>query len=131
MCIRDRRYCDERERKREIEIFEINRGYEMLVQSLDIQIGEKIDLPCEIEMDDYFDDTVVNDENLPDVVMDIVEEYADRMYLMLNNNTDGDRTKITNVDGLYELMGDKYVVNYYVNIINESDHYSNNCNVCR
>ena len=58
-----------------------------------------------------------------------MEEYDDRTYLMLNNNTDGDRTKITNVDGLYEIMGDKYVVNSCVNIINESSHYNNNYNV--
>ena len=80
-------------------------------------------------MDDYFDDTVVNDRLLPDVAMDVVEEYADRTYLMLNKNTDGDRTKITNVDVLYELMGDKDVVNYCVKIINESSHYNNNYNV--
>ena len=48
---------------------------------------------------------------------------------MLTKNTDEDWTKITNVDGLYELMGDKNVVNYYVNIINKNSHYNNNYNV--
>ena len=48
---------------------------------------------------------------------------------MLTKNTDGDWTENTKVDGLYELMGDKYVVNYYGNIINESSHYNNNYNV--
>ena len=85
----------ERERMREIEIFVVNRSYEMLVQSLDIERGEKSNLHCEIEMDDYFDNTAVNDANLPDVVINVVEEYDDRM---LNNNTDCDKTRIPNVD---------------------------------
>ncbi len=101
----------------------------MLVQSLDIERGEKIDLPCEIKIDDYFDDAVVEDKHLPYDVMNIVKEYDDKTYLILTKNTDGDRTKITNVDGLYEIMGDKYVVNYCVNILNESSHYNNNYNV--
>ena len=71
-------------------------------------------------MDDYFD-----------VVMNVVEEYDDKItHLMLNKNTDGDRTKITNVDGLCELMVDKNVVNYCVNVINESSHYNDHYNVC-
>ena len=48
---------------------------------------------------------------------------------MLTKNTDGNRTKITKVDGFYEIMGDKCVVNYCANIINESSHYNNNYNV--
>ena len=67
-------------------------------------------LPCEIKIDD----TVVDDRHLPYDVMDIVEEYDKITYLMLNKNSDGDRTKITNVDGLCELMVDKNVVNYCV-----------------
>ena len=86
-------------------------------------------LPCEIDIDDYFDDTVVNDKNLPDVVMDIVEEYDDNEDPMLTKNTEGDWTKNTKVDGFYEIMGDKYVVNYCVNVINECGHYSNNYNI--
>ena len=35
------------ERKRDIEIFEINRGYERLVQVLDIERDEKSELHCE------------------------------------------------------------------------------------
>ena len=65
----------------------------MLVQSLAIERGEKIDLPCEIEMDDYFDDAVVDDKHLPVDVIDIVEEYNDKItYLMLTKNTYGDWT---------------------------------------
>ena len=73
----------------------------MLVQVLDIERDEKSDLPCEIEIDEYFDNTVGNDANLPDVVMNVVEEYDDRM---LNKNTDGDKTRFPNVDRLYEIM---------------------------
>ena len=36
-------------------------------QGLDIERGEKSDLHCEIEIDEYFDNTVINDNNLPDV----------------------------------------------------------------
>ena len=43
---------------------------------------------------------------------------------MLNKNTDGDRTRNTNVDRLYELMVDTNVDNYCVNVINESSHYN-------
>ena len=74
------------------------------------------------------DDTVVDAKHLP-YVIDIVDEYDDITYLMLTKNTKRDWTKNTKVDGFYELMGDKYVVNYYVNIINESGHYNNNYNV--
>ena len=76
-------------------------------------------LPCEIEMDDYFDD-----------VMNVVEEYDDKITdFMLSKNTDGDRTKSTNADWFYELMVDKNVVNYCANVINESSHYNDHRNV--
>ena len=42
---------------------------------------------------------------------------------MLNKNTDGDRTEITNVDGFYELIGNNGV-KYYV----DNGHYNNNNN---
>ena len=81
------KYC---ERERIIELFTLSRSYQELKERLELKEIDDIKyLPCEIEMDDYFDDTVVNDENLPDVVMNVVEEYDDRMYLMLNKNTDG------------------------------------------
>ena len=48
---------------------------------------------------------------------------------MLTNNTKRDWTKITNVDGFYELIGGNNVVKYYVDIINENGHYNNNYNV--
>ena len=77
---------------------------------------EKIDnmkcLPCEIKIDDYFDDTVVEDKHLPYDVIDIVEEYDKITYLMLTNNTDGDGTKNTRVNGFYELIGENNLVHY-------------------
>ncbi len=116
--------CYEGERKREIEIFEINRGYEMLVQALYIERDEKSDLHCEIEIDEYVDKTVVNHKNLPDVVINVVEEYNEKItYLVLNKNTYGDRTEITNVDRFYELIGNNSV-KYYV----DNGHYNNNNN---
>ena len=107
MCIRDRRI---------IELFTLRSSYDELKERLELK-----------EIDDYFDDTFINDKNLPYDVMSVVEEYDDKItYLMLTKNTDGDRTKITNVDRFYELMVDKNVVNYSVDVINESSHYNNN-----
>ena len=126
------RYCDESdyERDRRIEVFKLKRSYKELIERLEL---EKIDnmkyLPCEIKIDDYFDDTVVDDKHLPYEGIDIVNEYDDINYMEITNNIKGDWTKITQVDGFYESMGDKYVVNYYVNIINERGHYNNNYNV--
>ena len=51
-------------------------------------------LPCEIDIDDYFDDTVVDDRHLPYDVMNIVKEYDGRTYLMLTKNTDVTRPKL-------------------------------------
>ena len=45
-------------------------------------------------------------------VIDIVEEYDDRTYLMLTKNTDGDNTKNTRVNGFYELIGENNLVHY-------------------
>ena len=62
--------------------------------------------------------------------MDIVEEYDKITYLMLTKNTDGDRTKITKVDGSYELIGNNGVKEY-ADIINDNGHYNNNYNIKR
>ena len=62
----------------EIEVFKLSRSYKELIERLELKkIDDIVDLPCEIQMDDYFDDTVVNDKNLPDVVIDIVNDYDD------------------------------------------------------
>ena len=60
-------------------------------------------LPVEREIEDYFDNTFINNKHLPDV---IVEEYKnDKIaYLMLTNNTDGDWTIITYVDKFYDCL---------------------------
>lgn len=52
-------------------------------------------------------------------------------YLMLTKNTKRDWTKITNVDGFYELIGGNNVVKYYADIINDNGYYNNNYNVMR
>ena len=115
------KYCDERNRERQTEIFKVNRDYEILVQSLCIEREEQIDSPSKIEIDNYFDDTCINNNNLPDVLMSIVNEYDEKInYLMLYENTYGDRIEITNVDRFYESIGNngmKYYVDkgYYTN----------------
>ena len=91
---------------------DILRSYKELIEKLKL---EKIDdmkcLPCEIKIDD-FDDTVIDDKHLPYDVMNIVEEYDDRTYLMLTKNTDGDWTKNTRVNGFCELIGENNLVHY-------------------
>ena len=55
-------------------------------------------------------------------VLDIVEEYNEKITdFMLNKNTYGVGTEITNVDRFYELI-DKNGVKYYVG----NSHYNNN-----
>ena len=49
-----------------------------LIERLEVEkINNTKCLPYEMKIDDYFDNTVVNEENLPDVVIDIVNEYDD------------------------------------------------------
>ena len=51
---------------REIELYQLKRNYKELIERLELKkIDDIVDLPCEIKMDDYFDDTVVDDRHLP------------------------------------------------------------------
>ena len=81
MCIRDRHYGErylERELyvDGEIELFRLKRSYKELIEKLEL---EKIDdmkyLPVVVDIDNYFDDTVVDDKHLPYDVIDIVNKY--------------------------------------------------------
>ncbi len=104
--------CDER--KRQIKIFEINRGYERLVQVLDIERDEKSELHYEIERDEYLDKTVINDKIT---------------YLMLTNTTDGDGTKIPNLDQVYEMIKGNNPIKYNGTMTEiEKMGYNNNNN---
>ena len=101
----------------------------MLVQVLDIERDEKSELHCEREIDEYFNNTVIKDNNLPDVV---VEEYNnDKItYLGVTTNTYGDGTRITNVDKVYEIIiGNNPII--YDGIMNDIEllgYYDNNIN---
>ena len=119
-----------------IELFKLNRGYNELAERLDITRVNNIEyLPCEIGSTAN-DDKVGDIDYLPYEITDVVDEYNDITYLMVTKNTDGDRTKNTNVDGLYELImgsnlgnyscdiGDESIVkSYYINVmsINKDD----------
>ena len=108
------KYCDERIREREIEIFKLNRDYEILVQSLCIEREKQSDSPCKIGIDNYFNDICINNNNLSDVLISIVNEYDEKInYLTLYKNTYGDRIEITNVDRFYESIGNNGM-KYYV-----------------
>ena len=103
----DRELCIDRE----IELFQLKRNYKELKERLELKEIDDIQyLPCKIEMDNYFDD-----------VIDIVEYNEKITYLVLTRITDGDRTKSTNVDRFYELIGDNGV-KYYV----DNGHNNNN-----
>ena len=60
-----------------IEVFKLSRSYKELIERLEL---EKIDdvkyLPVVVEIDDYLDDTTVDDKHLPHDVMDTVEELS-------------------------------------------------------
>ena len=61
---------------REIELYQLKRNYKELIERLEVEkINNMKCLPYEMKIDDYFDNTVVNDKNLPYVVIDIVNEY--------------------------------------------------------
>ena len=105
-----------------IEMFTLSRSYKELRERLEV---EKIDdikyLPCVIDIDD----TTVQDEHLPYVVIDIVDEYDDINYLGITNNIKGDWTKITNVDKVYEIIKRKPI--NYNGITNDTELMSYYC----
>ena len=110
---------------REREIFKINRGYEELVERLDI---ERIDyskcLPCDVTSavnDDYTD----NNKHLPGDKMGVLVTDDDNngeniTYLVMTNNTKVHMT-IPNVDKFYEIIMWNNPVNYYYGIVNKTD----------
>ena len=114
----------------EIQIFKSDRGYKELIERLG---WEKINymkcLPYEMKTDDYVDSTAVNEENLPDVVLEIVNEYDDINDRGITKNTDGDCRKLTNVDKVYEIINGDNPINYN-GITNDIDlmGYNNNNN---
>ena len=69
---------------------------------------------------------------MTDDVIAIVEEYNDKITcLMLTKNTNGDWTKITNADKVYEIIKRYNPINYN-GIMNDIDlvgYYINNKNV--
>ena len=56
-----------------------------------LEKDEKSEVHCEREIDKYFDNTVGNNNNLPDVLMSIVNEYNDTNDRRITKNTDGER----------------------------------------
>ena len=96
-------------------------------------------LPCEVistvENDDYFDD--IENKHLPGdkigvLVADVGYDKEIITYLMgITKNTNGDGTKLTNVDKVYEIIKRNNPINYngIMNDINLMGYYSNNKNV--
>ena len=98
--------------EREIELYKLKRNYDELRKRLEgVKINHIKYLPVEREIENYFDDIFVNDNDLPDV---IGEEYKndETTYLTLTNNTDGDWTIITYVDKFYERLIGNNPINY-------------------
>ena len=92
-CYEQRELCIERE----IELYKLKRNYNDLRELMMLE-GVNINnikyLPVERERENYFDNIFINDNDLPDA---IVEEYKndETTYLTLNNNTDVDWTILT------------------------------------
>ena len=56
-----------------IQMFTLSRSYKELKERLKFEkIDDMKDLPCKIDIDDYFDDTAVDNKHLPYDVIDIV-----------------------------------------------------------
>ena len=88
MCIRDR----------------LQRNYNELKEML----NDMKYLLVKIESEDYFDDTVLNNNNLPYVVMN--DKTTD---LTMNIITNGDLTDVLNVDLFYDYFGKMNEVGFY------------------
>ena len=73
-----------KEREREIKIVEVNRGYEMLVQVLDMERDD------EREREEYLNNTVINNDKIIDLVF--------------RKTTDGDWITLMDHDRLYEII---------------------------
>ena len=102
-------------------MFKLNIGYGELIEIINRERVNNIEyLPCEIG-------STANDDKVDDIdyspydVTHIVDEYVDITYRMVTKNTDGDRTKNTNVEGLYELIVGSNLVNYSCDIGEESN----------
>ena len=106
--------CFERERKRELEIFKVKRNYEEFVERLELERNNK--------KNEYLPN---NETETP--VDEVKGENI--TYPMLTDNTNGDWTKLTNIEQVYEpikgIRNDVEVVVYYNNInkldINKND----------
>ena len=72
------------------------------------------DLPCAVNVDDYFDDTTVSNKHLPCDVIDVLDVYDDEIitYLGMTNNTKGD-LNIINADKVYEIIIRNNPIDYY------------------
>ena len=115
---------------RKIELYKLIRNYDVLRKILEVVNMNHIKyLPVEREIENYFENICINDNDLHDVV---VEEYNNdkTIYLTLTSNTNGDWTIITYVDKFYErLIGNNPInCNGLINDIELMDYYYNNNN---
>ena len=98
---------DYKERRREIELFKVNRGYGKLVERLKIErIVNNEDLPCDGIIAVVNDDNAVYNKHLPGDKIGVLvadDDYDDEIitYLVMTKNTKGDLT-IPDVDKFYD-----------------------------
>ena len=94
-----------------MELYKLKRKYNELKEMLEvIEINDMKYLLCAGEIENCFDDTYLNNNNLPYVVMN--EKITD---LILNITTNGDWTKINNFDLVYDkiiIMGSNPMYDY-------------------
>ena len=106
-------------REREIILFDVVRSYEELLEKIKREkVSNIVDLPC------YEDNTERNNNNddyiecLPELrrgVLVVNDFEIERLKYsrVISNNTDGDTTKINDVDRFYDFMWDN-PINYHV-----------------
>ena len=117
-------------REGEIEMFRLNRGYEGLVERINIEINDNYmvnneDIPCGViraANDDYFDD--IENKHLPGDRIGVLvadDDYVEMItYLTVKNHTKGDWT-INDVDRFYDIIIWSNPVDYYDGIMNKTD----------
>ena len=83
-----------------------------------------VDIPCAVVDNDYIDDKYVPVRRISVLV---VEEYDEKITdFILNKTTDGDQTKINDVDRLYDLIIMwNNPVNYYVDFTEQFEVLEN------
>ena len=98
------------EREKELEWFKLNRGYGELIEKMNIKriMINNVDLPCAVvnNDNDYIDDNNIHSPVVKVSVLVTADDYSDEKLkdVIVITNTDGDLTKNTNADLIYDIV---------------------------